>query len=328
MRNPGQDRSLFYRRLIAHLAIAAAALIVLLNLTIAGASSSLFCSACHGKENADLKRSKHLGIRCNSCHQGFGTFKVLTWRAQVVSQVAKSLVPSSPPVPVIAYVSSEPCKRCHPEVLDEIVRRDGIGVSHKEIDEAEMPCVQCHARVAHRSTSSFGRSTTMERCIACHDGKKASADCNICHVGRADKKLRVKTSWSVTHGPNWKRVHGMGNLATCGVCHAGDYCKRCHNTSLPHPEFWVRLHPADAKKDVKGCYDCHHRSFCDNCHGLRMPHPSGFLREHAKEVEKRGRGACYRCHLESGCERCHSRHIHPGLDQARVKALRGRSGLE
>lgn len=325
--DPGRDLPETYRRLTAFFIIAAAVLIVMVNLTVAGASSSLFCALCHGKQEADENNSRHAGMRCNSCHQNGGVFGVLSWRIEVVSMVARSASTSSQSQ-VGAYVSSEACKRCHADVLYEIVRRNGIGVSHKEIDEAKIRCVECHARVAHPTSVVSEKSPMMDRCLTCHDGEKASADCEICHVGRADKTKRVKTSWSVAHGPNWKRMHGMGNLAACKVCHLGDYCRRCHNTFLPHPEFWVRLHPADAKKDAKKCLDCHHRAFCDNCHGLKMPHPSGFLREHAGEVEKRGRAGCYKCHLEAGCERCHARHIHPGLDQSQVKALRERAGLD
>jgi len=314
-------------RHIRNLLIVLAGIIVAINIIIAGTSSSLFCTACHYGQAVALKGSEHNSIRCNTCHQRDDIFDVLAWRVKVVGMVARQAT-FIYGKPVIANIPRDNCVRCHENVLIEVVRRNAIKVSHKEINDAKYRCTSCHSTVAHPDTAINPKFPTMDKCTGCHNGQRVSSSCGVCHMKEVDERKRVKTTWSMTHGPEWKRLHGMGELNSCAVCHGTEYCLKCHNTALPHPDFWVRLHPRDAKAEVEGCYQCHHKNYCMNCHGVEMPHVEGFLKRHADDVNKKGKKLCVRCHLETGCDRCHARHAHPGLDQERVKELRKGAGLD
>ena len=70
--------------------------------------------------------------------------------------------------------------------------------------------------------------------------------CDLCHQGR-DAAARVKSSaFAVTHGPKWKTTHGMGDIATCTVCHAASDCADCHGAGVPHEPNFVDVHSSYA----------------------------------------------------------------------------------
>ncbi|MBE0448331.1 MAG: NapC/NirT family cytochrome c [Actinobacteria bacterium] len=314
-------------RHIRGLLIAFVGAIVAVNIIATGTSSSLFCATCHSHQAAALEESTHNAIRCNTCHQRNDFLDIFAWRAKVLGMVVRQAT-FSYRRPVIANVSRNSCIRCHENVLIEVTRRNAIRVSHKEINDASHKCTNCHNTVAHPGAVTNPKFPTMDKCATCHNSQRVDASCEVCHMQEVDERRRVKTSWSMTHGPQWKRLHGMGDLNNCRVCHGANYCLKCHNTVLPHPDFWIRLHSRDAKAKIEGCYQCHHKNYCMNCHGIEMPHSSNFIKRHASDVKKKGDKSCKRCHLEAGCDRCHARHVHPGFDQERMRELRRGAGLD
>ncbi len=152
----------------------------------------------------------------------------------------------------------------------------------------------------------------MDACVACHRQANASVACDLCHVKGAQGKPASDTSWGVTHGPEWRTTHGMGDLRSCDACHDNGVCVRCHGTALPHPRGFYLQHGAEALETGAKCVSCHGRSFCDSCHGSPMPHPVGFLPAHSKLASGYADPACLNCHHREGCDKCHSAHTHPG----------------
>lgn len=309
------------------LLIGFAAIIIFINTAVAASTSPQFCAVCHRSQAAALERSSHKRINCNTCHRRNDFFDVFAWRTKVVGMVFHQIT-FLYQRPVVANVSRDGCLQCHGYVLMEVTRRNALKVSHKEINDASYRCTECHNTVAHPAATTNPKFPTMDKCSICHDNKQVSASCEVCHMKDVSKRRRVETSWRITHGPQWKRLHGMGDLNTCITCHDSNDCRRCHNTTLPHPDYWLELHPRDAKADMNGCYQCHHKSYCLSCHGTSMPHGDDFLKRHSSVVKKNGKKTCEKCHLESGCTSCHARHIHPGLKRERLEELRRGAGLD
>ncbi|MDI6716165.1 MAG: hypothetical protein QME63_04390 [Actinomycetota bacterium] len=299
---------------------------VAINIIISATFSPSFCTICHSSQASALQKSSHRDIRCNTCHQRNNVFAVFTWRARVVGMVARQIT-FSYRRPIVANVSQDNCKQCHDDILTRAVISKAIKMSHKEVADY-LRCTECHNTVAHPGAIANPKPAAMDKCSVCHNGKQASVSCTECHIEGVDGREQIKTSWKITHGPQWRKLHGMGNLNTCTTCHGDIFCLRCHNASLPHPEFWVRYHPEQAKADAEGCYKCHHKSYCLSCHGIDMPHDDKFFKNHSSIAKKKGKKTCYRCHLEQGCLRCHASHIHPGLPKDRLQELRRSAGLD
>ena len=151
----------------------------------------------------------------------------------------------------------------------------------------------------------------METCIACHASQGASTKCDTCHENK-DRQQRVSTGvFAITHGKNWRKTHGMGNTATCSVCHTAAKCEKCHGVGLPHDKEFMARHGAIAGDPAAKCYTCHDTRFCADCHGLAMPHSKTFTRDHAARAKSDPK-LCKRCHAGSDCTDCHVRHVHPG----------------
>lgn len=297
-------------------------------LASAGAVSPVYCGTCHGSQRAQLKATDHSTLTCDSCHTSPGAFGLLDNRIAVAGMVPAKLIPgvAGPRMPV----ANEACQRCHGDLSRQVVVRNGLRMSHREVTGEDWACTECHAGLAHkRSAAAPGGRYTMGMCLKCHSSNANNPDgCSVCHEGRADEaRLADSTPWRVTHGAQWQSTHGMGELTTCKACHPVDYCSRCHGMTVPHPADFAARHGkaiVDDPSKRADCVVCHKGSACDDCHGIEMPHPRGFLQRHSSVVERSGRESCQRCHDELSCQRCHERHIHPGIPEGRLRGLRDR----
>jgi hypothetical protein len=94
---------------------------------------------------------------------------------------------------------------------------------------------------------------------------------------------------------------------------------------MPHDRNFAQQHgrvvlSAEGMRDK--CLTCHKQSLCDGCHGIDMPHPQGFLKTHADLVAEGQTQVCERCHLQESCDACHTAHIHPGINEKWLRALK------
>lgn len=267
------------------------------------------CESCHARRafRAATSEAPHATVDCRSCHVPAG------W----VSRVAFSLrQPLHMFIPLTggadrdaAAVPDQRCLACHEDVRAARVSSRGIRISHESCT-AEAACTDCHSATAHGRETPWVRVAEMDGCLACHI-PEAKTGCDLCHE-RPDPVNRVGSrTFAVTHGPQWRSTHGMGDAATCMVCHQEDDCEGCHGPGLPHEPRFIQVHADSAAEPGAKCTECHSASFCDACHGTRMPHPAGFTRDHPRAAGD-ARETCRRCHAGSDCTACHEKHVHPG----------------
>jgi len=297
---------------------AAAAMSLLVLLGIVGSAVVTLvpdaCRGCHEKRVfAGYESSAHAEVSCLGCHAAYSAFGGLVG---VTHSVGAALRPSAAARSSAGAVDSASCSMCHPdESTVQISVSRGVRMSHAGLTEGGYECVDCHEGLVHGVAAGKLPVPTMGMCTRCHDGIAETAQCDTCHPERAsgdDERLR-DAEWAITHGSGWEQAHGLGDLATCGVCHEPDKCVSCHGTRLPHPTDFGISHGQEAiAVGASSCKTCHTDAFCASCHGIEMPHPDGFLPEHSQIAGSLTDGRCMVCHVEANCNECHERHLHPG----------------
>lgn len=279
---------------------------------IVGGHSSLACQTCHDPRIDETYRaSSHSSVPCTSCHSAYSAFGGLGG----VMHSVEGLVPGGGARATSVTVTSEACVKCHAAAALQVKVSRGVRMSHVGLAEAGYACVDCHEGVVHGVPEGKLPVPTMGMCTKCHDGAKAPSTCDTCHPDRAaDSGKRLgDAEWAITHGSDWQRTHGLGDLTTCSACHTADKCAKCHNTQLPHPADFGITHGHEAiRAGAASCRMCHTTAFCASCHGIDMPHPTGFLKQHSTVASGIEDKRCMVCHVSANCNECHERHAHPG----------------
>ena len=281
-----------------------------------------FCNICHKAEHRTLGKSTHTNLTCSDCHQSKGILAFSIRRVRIFQMLAAGLT-GLYRKPVTADIPNENCNYCHNDVRRQTLSKSSIRVSHLEILQAGWKCTQCHNTVAHGKAVPDKKAAWMETCLQCHNNEGAPAECETCHVKGADwQKRLVAGPWQHTHGPKWRKLHGMGDLKICSACHDKGTCTRCHQIDLPHPLGFMNIHGDQSKESPDSCSVCHRKSFCSDCHKITMPHPNDFLAKHNQEYERSGQKVCLNCHTLATCDFCHEMHVHPGLSPGDIVKLR------
>lgn len=81
------------------------------------------------------------------------------------------------------------CRNCHTDIAERtfpererVYEIPGfIFFSHARHIEGGATCRDCHGDIAQQDVIELARPTTMLECIACHQEREASIDCNLCH---------------------------------------------------------------------------------------------------------------------------------------------------
>jgi len=270
------------------------------------------CESCH--ESRDLvgevtsEAHASAGATCVDCHVGdslpervrFGFY-------QAYGMVVPILSTADSPAAVVTDLS---CQSCHQEMRG-IWTAAGLRIRHDECARGSV-CTDCHSNTAHVDDITWPTLYDMDGCLSCHEAEDAFDACDTCHVGRLDRVRPSTGAWAVTHGPDWQRTHGMGDMSTCRACHPADYCAPCHGPGVPHDNRFFSRHGRESLVAGSTCLDCHQATFCDDCHGIEMPHTNEFTREHSSLAAGGAAEACRTCHAESDCSGCHEKHVHPG----------------
>jgi hypothetical protein len=278
------------------------------------------CSSCHDRDGfrSGTAAAPHAQTDCRSCHVPTGAVGRLGFGFREAFHMMVPLPAGSPRD--AAAVPDSRCLSCHSEIDASTVTASGIRIAHKTCSVGA-GCTDCHGGTAHGAATAWPRSYDMDRCLACHVNAKQT-ECDLCHQGRTSD-TRVSTgSFAVTHGPQWRTTHGMGDPATCTVCHQAGDCVACHGPGLPHGALFVETHATFAADKKAECDGCHARTFCDGCHGTPMPHGAQFTAGHAKAAASQP-AICKRCHADSDCTVCHEMHVHPGGAVGGVVPKRG-----
>lgn len=267
------------------------------------------CGLCHGGALAKATAaSSHRSVACASCHVGTGAARV-SFAFQQVGHLAGGIVPAA--VSGAAAVSDDRCLTCHADVKKGVGTTNGLRIRHSSCARGAK-CTDCHSNTAHGTATAWPRTYNMDLCLHCHASDPKLSKCDLCHASRKTSDRLTTGPWAVTHGPNWRQTHGMGDEFTCATCHPKGYCDQCHGPGLPHGAGFMSEHSTFSAQPGAKCDSCHKPSFCEACHGLTMPHPLTFIKTHSTTVKTGGSAVCDRCHSKTDCTKCHEMHVHPG----------------
>ena len=294
--------------------LAILAFAVILSVVVGATAATLpGCRGCHFKD-ATFKRATaatpHGQIDCVACH--VSRSDVLQRTKFAVYETFGMRVPLLDPS---ATDTGQPkdllCLNCHQAVRRGVTEASGLRIKHSACARGRR-CVDCHSTVGHGSATKWVRTSSMNDCVRCHRDQSVSLECEECHTGQVRGERPKWPEFTVTHGPNWLKTHGMGDMTMCSECHESSKCASCHGPGVPHPANFILDHAATSQLPAAKCTMCHQKTFCQGCHGIEMPHPESFVSQHSRIVAESGRARCLRCHDESDCENCHVRHVHPG----------------
>lgn len=256
-----------------------------------------------------MEYTPHKDISCADCHVGKGLIPQVSFGVQQTFSMMIPLIDSDSFDAPSSYESR--CVTCHADLKDT-VENNGIRVNHS-FCATQDSCISCHKTTAHRTKDGPSGSYTMDGCYSCHSTIQSSKGCTLCHADQGERTRQTSSSWAVTHGPNWEKTHGMGNLKTCATCHKPAVCAKCHGTGVPHSATFFHTHGESSQDEGQNCASCHKPEYCSDCHnGYEMPHPEKFIEEHSSIAKDEKDPTCLRCHSVADCDGCHAAHIHPG----------------
>ncbi len=281
-------------------------------------SSPAVCAACH-RATTHAKAVKagvadpHLAVTCVACHESSG------WLGSITIEVPERFshylngLNQRPGPSQYGDVASSACSRCHSRIQQSttVDVTSGVRVAHKQPLVAGARCLDCHT-----SATGVVSSLTvgMTPCLRCHDGKKASAECALCHTKAASAATRATAAGlqgrQLIDTPNCGACHNMAK--TCDPCHGG--------VRMPHSALWRWWgHARKGVEDIwfnggRACGRCHtaDRMPCTKCHAFlpTASHGISWRIEHKRTVA----GACDACHGRmayvagrSFCGLCHGK---------------------
>ncbi|MBX7151085.1 cytochrome c3 family protein [bacterium] len=189
------------------------------------------------------------------------------------------------------------CSVCHMEKSEPYSAfanpKRELVFSHKQHIDAGSKCEDCHTNVGEKGYVNTSFLPTMESCMGCHNGVKASNDCQTCHTDiRFIKPADHVGDFMRTH----KQIVATQGDVNCVMCHSSETCEECHeggnlekfkkhndfttskgasgvngNNSMilqrSHSLDYLFTHRFDAKAKTSDCQSCHEtETFCVQCH--------------------------------------------------------------
>lgn len=251
-------------RVIVRSAAAVLALVVFVGLPAFFASRPEFVRR-YPKLDAQYRSwqvSEHVKAPCRSCHVPPGALAQTGFVGRMLGEFYLSIITRPDTLDEFPVPTTEACSSCHME-LRAVSPAGDLNIPHRaHVDVLGIPCVRCHAGLAHSKGTSGTGKPTMEACLTCHDGVQAKDSCSACHTDKAAPASHRAADWSTAHP---ERLAGDG----CEKCHKwrDDWCADCH-TRRPksHVKNWRTVH-RDRVATHRNCEACHEAAFCVRCHG-------------------------------------------------------------
>jgi hypothetical protein len=214
----------------------------------------LSCVTCHHKHNNDARIKQ-----CTQCHKGIAGMENLhnkcgqchLYRARDMS-----------------------CSSCHKTPEKGAIQADlfKFKFSHVKHYALKKDCRFCHAEPLRAQWLKKDNYPAMKTCLSCHDNRKSSGQCSVCHNDVAQIKPKSHTYLWV--GRNGHGLEADYNKAECLQCHSKNECDRCHlgQTSCRiHPPGYRLMHGIDVRMGVTNCAMCHEaKNSCSQCHENRL----------------------------------------------------------
>jgi hypothetical protein len=235
---------------------------------------------------------KEQGIACEDCHTNAKASKVSSDNLLGNHQSCQSCHEEQ---------INSTCQFCHtePENIVPLPKSEQELLFSHELHTStlNLECASCHAGIDTVAYVTEANMPAMSSCIECHQAKKFSTNCELCHTNftslmPADHRV---TDFQRTH----KELARVGIMdVSCATCHTESFCQDCHTgtellrfgfgrdlwaepsprTSTKDSPKQLRLqqvhslnyrftHSIEAKSKLSDCSTCHERqSFCVECH--------------------------------------------------------------
>lgn len=166
---------------------------------------SRLCKNCHEMSPNILtwEYSSHNKIGCLKCHSDIELFN-FTYKH------VKGLVRE--PITKTVFMPNDTCEQCHNQKR-AITPTQGLIFPHELHLVKGIDCVDCHGNITHynvsdkaknggvnlqtldqsvaRKLSEENKPMTMNGCLECHNGAKATGDCLACHVQVPTEKSNI-----------------------------------------------------------------------------------------------------------------------------------------
>ncbi len=289
-----------WRHRLATIALVCTGTLLALGIACMSPWVSARCVTCHGAARAvtSWRQGDHSNVACFGCHASPGLMGSL---ARVAELAGRGLWSGEATGGASAAVYPRSCLTCHGDVLKEVVG-GSVSMRHVDVYEAGFPCERCHPDAGHEGQLRAGRLgvSRMGTCLACHDGSRAAAACETCHL-RAPLDSTDAT-----------RPAGVPTPIRCTGCHgaqATTRCIACHGLELPHPPAFMKVHARTSSRNPALCAKCHETASAQRpcaCHTEENLHGTydRWFPIHGPAAASSQRAAC-RCHSGSFCEFCH-----------------------
>jgi hypothetical protein len=304
-KDKGPQRS---RRRLVRLVVPGVLLVFLGLLVFADqwATSTSTCSRCHEIRPAvaSWAKASHAQVSCLACHGEPGVGGWLQTRTRALSNLLTHRLQKAPR-PTAANVANSRCLECHTDILRGTAGAGAVRVRHADFLGGDVSCLECHGQVGHGSASTqSNRRPTMDKCLVCHQGTRASADCALCHRRDVAMTRQVPDSYPKAQ---------LAPPTTCDGCHDPAPCLACHKIAMPHPPGWAAAegHAKAAAFDGKQqlCYRCHAETDCRRCHQPFDSHGADWKTRHAHNTRSADL-SCKSCHSHNSaaiyCDLCHT----------------------
>jgi c(7)-type cytochrome triheme protein len=190
------------------------------------------------------------------------------------------------------------CSVCHVEPKEPYSvfanpKRELIFNHQQHVTDLKIECETCHGDINKKEYANARVLPPMESCSTCHNGIKASDNCQVCHTDiRFIRPADHELGFLRTH----KQIVAASSDANCLMCHTQSSCQECHEgghasktakgnefessragSSLGtgagqivqnvHSLDYLVTHRFDFKAKSQECQSCHEpETFCVDCH--------------------------------------------------------------
>ena len=220
---------------------------------------------------ANWRASTHARVPCSGCHVDPGVGGFLSFAARSIPAFYSQLLQGPTSTNLLKVPDRSACQKCHTDYRQVSAGGD-LRIPHQaHVEVLKINCPVCHKNLVHSKNTLGFNKPEMSMCLnTCHDGKRATNQCEKCHTQK-----QVPASHK---NKNWLQIHPtMTTTINCGQCHAWapDYCRQCHlNRPASHAGNWKKNHQLAAKaRGTSGCLFCHGAAFCKKCH-YTVPNPT------------------------------------------------------
>jgi nitrate/TMAO reductase-like tetraheme cytochrome c subunit len=249
-------------------------------------NSSKFCSSCHemAPEYQTYTASSHNQISCVQCHIKPGFKNLITHKLKSTKEVYYHVteIPDQIVQTEEEAISSENCLQCHSK--NRLVTASGdVKVNHKGHIESDVPCITCHAGVAHGKIAARGlnisnylgywtKETTQKAmeesdvgpnmgiCVDCHEkvnkGEQPWNDITYSLPTNPEisEIIKADTQSIILQRLANQKVNVKVSMA-CETCHKEVAVPRSHQNSD-----WDYNHGTTAIQGLDNCLICHQDS--------------------------------------------------------------------